>query len=413
MSGSTSTAASAEPLCSAADAWVIGRFTGVMSDSFSPTLSSASQQDRLAGGALLEGDLLALQVLPPLDVVIAGGGDEPVRTVGGRPPGHRGDVLVRRLGEDQRACCPRSRLSIEPRLERLEHRRTTDEGGVLHLVREVLVLAGELQDGLEVVELVTDPQRGAGRDLRRLRGRRRLGARRSDACARRRRSRARATVGPRGTACGVGVIGRSSFVGFLEMRSGSSTLASVILTLQVRFVKNNARVGSVPRRDRHSRGPPHRRRHRHRGGQLLVDPARHPARRRHRPRRHPRRGRPLVARLHRRRAGGVASRRRGPVGGRRRRRRHGSQRHGSGSSIRSTAPASSARRVAPTGRCTWRCAIDGQIEAAAVALPARGLTLNASPASTLTAPIRRTAAPRREPHPPARDRGAAGRTPRR
>ena len=62
------------------------------------------------------------------------------------------------------------------------------------------------------------------------------------------------------------------------------------------------------------------------------------------------------------------------------------RRRACGSSTRSTAP----REFGEEGRTDWAVHvalwIDGQIEAAAVALPARGLTLNASPPATLAAP---------------------------
>ncbi len=53
-------------------------------------------------------------------------------------------------------------------------------------------------------------------------------------------------------------------------------------------------------------------------------------------------------------------------------------------------PLDGTREFGEEGRTDWAVhvalAIDGQIEAAAVALPARGLTLNASPPATLAAP---------------------------
>ena len=54
-------------------------------------------------------------------------------------------------------------------------------------------------------------------------------------------------------------------------------------------------------------------------------------------------------------------------------------------------PLDGTREFGEEGRTDWAVHvalwIDGEIEAAAVALPARGLTLNASPAATLAPPI--------------------------
>ena len=132
------------------------------------------QQRCLERGALLEGDLLALQRGPSGDVRLARRRDQLVGASGVGPPGHRDQTLLGGLGEDQRSAADEAGVD-RTGLERLEHRRTADEGRVLDLVREVRVLTRVVQHGLQAVQLVADAQRGAGRDVGRQCGGRRAG----------------------------------------------------------------------------------------------------------------------------------------------------------------------------------------------------------------------------------------------
>ena len=81
----------------------------------SPADSSPSSSDRLAGRAHLVRDPLPLEAGPRLDGVLPGGRDQGVAAPAARPPGHRGDGLAGRLGEDQRGARMNPTSSAPPR----------------------------------------------------------------------------------------------------------------------------------------------------------------------------------------------------------------------------------------------------------------------------------------------------------
>ena len=148
---------SADPPCSAAAIWVAGTLTVVMSERCSPADSRPSSRADSSSGSLLIGDTLTLEVSPRSDRADAGSRNQGVRAPRTRPAGHRGDRLSRGLGEDQRGALDEAH--VEPAaFEVLEHRRTADELRVLHLVREVPILAAERQDRREVLQLLAYSQ---------------------------------------------------------------------------------------------------------------------------------------------------------------------------------------------------------------------------------------------------------------